>query len=132
MTKDRGHRSYSPQDAHTEAALRADDAVSSTIEDDDNPPPGWKPLSKGGRNYVPTGRPSGRPPLPEGQRMISQILSLPPAQVNWLKAHPKGMSAAARNAIAKAMSFEQKAPAPTDSDVNADYDPPVVSKGDFD
>ena len=82
---------------------------------------------RGGRSYVKTGRRSGRPALPPGERMRPQIANLRPAQIAWLRARPEGISAAIRNAVAKAMMAAQK----VDTDVNADHDP-VPPKGDFD
>ena len=75
--------------------------------------PGWRQrlphIRGGGRNYVPTGRPPGRPSLPPGERMVHQMLSLRPAQIEWLRAQPQGISAAVRNAVSKAMQDAHKA-----------------------
>lgn len=61
---------------------------------------------RGGRRYVKTGRRSGRPAMAEGERMVSQIANLRPAQIAWLRAQPDGISAAIRNAVAKAMQTD--------------------------
>ena len=95
-----------PDDFESEALKDYD--VTTDMPDGGWGQPGWRNrMSRegqgGGRRYVPNGRPPGRPPLPPHERMVPQMLSFLPDQLEWLRAQPQGMSAAARNAVAKAM-----------------------------